>query len=83
MMGRTGARLYLACIVAAVLLGSISLRAEERPKTTAADAETKTPISIAIGDISHICATVASSRLNDLPELKLEPAPSPEKEAGQ
>jgi len=39
MMGRTGARLYFACIVAAVLLGSISLRAEERPTTTAADAE--------------------------------------------
>jgi hypothetical protein len=35
------------------------------------------PLLIDIGDISHIAAKVASSRLNDLFELKLEPAPNP------
>jgi hypothetical protein len=33
------------------------------------------PITIEIGDISHICVKVASSQLNDLLQLKLEAAP--------
>jgi porin len=46
--GRTGERLYLACILVAVGLGSISLKAEERPKSILAVTDAPQPSASAL-----------------------------------